>query len=1078
MAIDPKQVQAAFLEAVAATPEERAGVLDRVCAGDAELRRRVELLMRAHDDSGDLPSAAGKAEDTGAYESKAAHAAPRADLQPGDIFAGRYKLREKLGEGGMGIVWVADQTTPVQRRIALKVIKSSEDSLRLLARFEQERQALALMDHPNIAKVLDAGVSDNARPYFVMELIKGVPLTKYCDQAKLTPRERLELFVPVCQAVQHAHQKGIIHRDLKPSNILIGLYDGRPVPKVIDFGVAKATGPRLGEQSIYTEVGAMIGTLEYMSPEQAALNNLDIDTRSDVYSLGVILYELLTGSVPFSRKDLKAAGFAEMLRIIKEVEPPKPSTWLSGSGTLPSVAALRHTEPKKLTRLVRGELDWIVMKCLEKDRSRRFETANGLARDIERYLADEVIEARPPSARYQLRKFVRRHKGQVVATVAVVVALVVGVAAVVTVQLRANRDLAAKNAELADEQQKVQARFDLAVKAIQTFHTGVSEDMLLKNEEFKELRTKLLKEAGRFYADLEKLLAGQSDEKSRKTLAAGYFQLAELTDKIGDMTQALGMHRKALAVRRELADVAGADVETRLDVARSLIDVGLLLSVTGDQAGAMSAYEEALELAQRVEAEDSTDAVRSVLAESHSCIGGQLSSTGKPAVALEEFGKALAIRQKLADHNPALIKAQLALARSHERIGGLIGFTGKPAEALEEFGKALAIRQKLADHNPAVTMIQLELAHSHRSSGIMLSQIGNPTEALEAFGKALEIQQKLAVANPAVTDVQFELAGLYHLIGVVLMQTGKPAQALEAYHKALAIYQKLADANLAATYLQKEVARTYGNIGYLLSHTGKTAEALEAHRKTLAIRQKLAVATPAITNVQFELAWTHNKIGVVLLQTGNPTEAMEEYRKALGICQKLVPASPTVAWYQNELAQSHDNLGRLHAQQNRFAEAFSAFDAALAIRRKLAQADLMTTQRTSALGDSYASRGWARVRAGQPSEAAADLRQAVELWAKDPAPMIGERFERARARALLAGLGGDPKSGVSSAEAKTFADQSVGALRDAVKAGWGNLAELKEPDFEAVRGRPDFQKLFAEVEAKAKQRETAPPEKK
>jgi serine/threonine protein kinase len=291
MAIDPKQLQAAFLEAVAAKPDERAMVLDRLCAGDAELRARVEQLLRAHHDSGGLPPA-GQGEGTGAYEP---NFAPRAELQPGDLFAGRYKLREKLGEGGMGIVWVADQTSPVQRRIALKLIKAADDSRRLLARFEQERQALALMDHPHIAKVFDAGVSDDGRPYFVMELIKGVPFTKYCDEAKLTPRQRLELFVPVCQAVQHAHQKGIIHRDLKPSNILVGLYDGQPVPKVIDFGVAKATGPQLSEQSIYTEVGVMIGTLEYMSPEQAELNNLDIDTRSDIYALGVILYELLTG---------------------------------------------------------------------------------------------------------------------------------------------------------------------------------------------------------------------------------------------------------------------------------------------------------------------------------------------------------------------------------------------------------------------------------------------------------------------------------------------------------------------------------------------------------------------------------------------------------------------------------------------------------------------------------------------------------------------------------------------------------------------------------------------------------------
>ena len=250
------------------------------------------------------------------------------------------------------------------------------------------------MDHPNIAKVLDAGMAEST-PYFAMELIKGVPITKYCDEAKLTPKQRLELFIPVCQAVQHAHQKGIIHRDLKPSNILIGLYDGRPVPKVIDFGVAKATGAKLTDQSVYTEVGSLIGTLEYMSPEQAELNNLDIDTRSDIYALGVVLYELLTGTVPHSRKDLQSVGFAEMLRVIKEVEPPKPSTRLSGSGSLPSIAASRHTEPKRLTALLRNDLDWIVMKALEKDRSRRYETANIFAIDIQRVLGGRAGAGRP-----------------------------------------------------------------------------------------------------------------------------------------------------------------------------------------------------------------------------------------------------------------------------------------------------------------------------------------------------------------------------------------------------------------------------------------------------------------------------------------------------------------------------------------------------------------------------------------------------------------------------------------------------------------------------------------------------------
>ena len=384
----------------------------------------------------------------------------------GAVIAGRYTLVEKIGEGGMGDVWVAKQTEPVKRKVALKLIKAGMDSKAVLQRFEQERQALAIMEHPNIARVIDGGMTAERRPFFVMELVNGLPLTRFCDEAKMGIRERLELFASICQAVQHAHQKGIIHRDLKPSNILVTIVDGKPVPKVIDFGVAKATAGKLTDESLSTQFGAVVGTLEYMSPEQAGFSGEDIDTRADIYSLGVILYELLTGLRPIDAKRLKKAALTEMLRIIKEEDPSKPSTRLSTDDSAPSMAALRHTEPKKLAALLRGELDWVVMKCLEKQRDRRYETANGLARDIQRYLSDEVVEARPPSAGYRVRKFVSRHRGQVLAAGLVLLALLAGVAGTTWGLIReakANAGLTRANADLSRSRAAVQERYKLAV---------------------------------------------------------------------------------------------------------------------------------------------------------------------------------------------------------------------------------------------------------------------------------------------------------------------------------------------------------------------------------------------------------------------------------------------------------------------------------------------------------------------------------------------------------------------------------------------------------------------------------------
>jgi hypothetical protein len=571
-----------FREALARSPSERAAFLDRACTGEPELRAAVEALLAAHEASdatgefrADDPQDAATGEFTptprGADPSIQAATTAEHQGKPAvdTLIAGRYALRERIGEGGMGEVWVAEQTEPVRRKVALKLIKPGMDSRAVLRRFEQERQALAMMDHPNIAKVLDAGLTPAGQPFFVMELVNGLPLTRFCDEMKLTPRERLELFVPICQAVQHAHQKGIVHRDLKPANILVAIVDGRPVPKVIDFGVAKATAGKLIDESLSTQFGAVVGTLEYMSPEQAGFSGEDIDTRADIYSLGVILYELLTGLRPIDARRLKKAALTEMIRIIREEEPSKPSTKLSTDESLPSLAALRQTEPRRLMALLRGDLDWVVMKCLEKRRDRRYETANGLAHDVQRFLDGDPVEARPPSAGYRLGKFLARHKGPVIAAGLLLLALAGGLVGTTYGFVRAD------NAWRAEKRQRTRAE-DNETKA---------KALAVRERRSKEVAEKRLTQVrkgigllGSIFVDLDPEAAAKDDRPLREVLGDRLERAsAELEgDSVGDpldvaelqMTLArsqlgLGNNQKAISlitkVSAALAGLVGGD---------------------------------------------------------------------------------------------------------------------------------------------------------------------------------------------------------------------------------------------------------------------------------------------------------------------------------------------------------------------------------------------------------------------------------------------------------------------------------------------------------------------------------------
>ncbi len=559
-------------------PAQRAAFLDAACRGDETLRASIEDLLR-HD-----LAAASFLEAPAVDPDAAADVTAAIGRECGGTVIGPYKLLQPIGEGGMGTVYMAQQTVPVRRTVALKFIKAGMDSRQVLARFGAERQALALMDHPNIAKVFDAGTTDTGRPYFVMELVKGISITRFCDERRLTTRERLELAIPVCQAVQHAHQRGIIHRDLKPSNVLIALYDGKPVAKVIDFGVAKATGPRLTDQTLYTEFGSVVGTLEYMSPEQAELNQLDIDTRSDIYSLGVLLYELLTGSTPLDRKRLKQGALLEMLRVIREEESPRPSMRLSTTEELPSIAACRNIEPKKLSGLLRGELDWIVMKALEKDRNRRYENANGLAADLRRYLDDEPVQACPPSTRYRFGKFARRNRVALLTVCLVSLALIAGVAASTWQAFRATRaEQAARRAESAIQKERDQTlklkhraeeRVRWMVREVARTDAELAENLLLGKLELERWQDEFIQ---RIVMTLENYVREFGDDSdSRYETAVACLHLGRVQHSLHRSEAAAAHFRRALPLWEALASEFPANHEFVLHLAGCLMNLGHL----------------------------------------------------------------------------------------------------------------------------------------------------------------------------------------------------------------------------------------------------------------------------------------------------------------------------------------------------------------------------------------------------------------------------------------------------------------------------------------------------------------------
>jgi serine/threonine protein kinase len=866
MPADLNKARALFLHAVGQLPPEQwEAHVAEACGADAELRQQVLHFLKVHQEAGSfLERPAEGLAGIGAYTPAPENPETAAAEGPGTVL-GPYKLVQEIGEGGMGTVWMAQQTEPVQRLVALKVVKPGMDSRQAIARFEAERQALALMEHPHIARVLDAGTTAGepggvspGRPYFVMELVNGVPLTQYCDEQRLTPRQRLELFLPVCQAIQHAHQKGIIHRDIKPSNVLVARYDGQPVPKVIDFGIAKATGPQLTDKTLVTGFGAIVGTLEYMSPEQAQLNQLDIDTRCDVYSLGVLLYELLTGTTPLEKKRLKEAALPEVLRLIREEEPPKPSTRLSTTEELASIAAKRGLEPKRLSGLLRGELDWITMKCLEKDRNRRYETANDLARDLERYLHDEPVQAGPPSARYRLRKFVRKHRAGL-AVAAVIVLLLVAVAVVSTWQaVRATQanTLATRRLAQVEKSNEILASIfaDLDIRAVKTGPEPL-ETVLAK---------RLVKAAG----ELEAEAVGDP------------LAVAALQDRLGLTLVNLGHYQEAISLfvkeRETCTAICGPDHVNTLVCVANLAEA---YWAAGQPDKALPLFEEILPKMKEKLGPDHADTLNCT----HN-LALAYQATGQLNKAVPLLEQTLAKRkEKLGPDHPQTLRSMNNLAMAYYATGQL----NKALPLLEQILPKR--KEKLGSDHPETLQSMGNLAVAYEAAGQL-------DKALPLYEQTLaKKKEKLGLDHPDTLASMNNLAGAY--------------QAAGQLDKALALYeQTLPKLKEKLGSDHPSTLKCMGNLAGVYARVGKFDRAEPLSREALARQRKQGEPGSLAT------ASCLAQLGMTLLQQKKYAEAEPLLRECLTIREKKQPD-------QWQTFNTRSLLGAALAGQQNYAEA-------------------------------------------------------------------------------------------------------------------------------------------------------------
>ena len=833
-----------FLEACDRPTDERALLIDQACGDDHALRNEVESLLGFHQADESEP---GGAQWIAGLETDAEV----------PVAIGSYRLLQKLGEGGMGEVYEAEQQSPVRRRVALKIIKWGMDTREVVARFESERQALALMDHPNIARVFEAGATEQGRPYFVMECVKGIPITDYCDRHRLDTPDRLRLFVPVCDAIQHAHQKGIIHRDIKPSNILVTVQDGSAVPKIIDFGVAKATSQRLTEHTVFTRLGQWIGTPEYMSPEQADLDGVDVDTRTDVYSLGVVLYELLAGAQPFDSTALREAGFDEMRRHIREVEPPRPSTRVTSLGPGSDVAAeRRRTDLPGLVRQLRGDLDWITMRALDKDRTRRYSSPSELAADIGRHLRNEPVQASPPSVVYRARKFMRRHRLGVAATATVLLALLAGIVGTSIGLVRAQRE-----AETARQVMRLlRGMFWTMGPGTPVTHTGSVRDLLQYGSERidNDLRDKPLVEAelksilGEVYMalgeyDRADMLLARALALRLQELGPDHRAVADSLNALGALRLSTGEFEDAVVLfERALSTFEGTIGVDNVTVANVFVNLGAARWRLGDYAAAVELCERAIGVLERKDGD------------------GQLNLASALSVKANVYRELMRTEEALALDERCLAIREASLGPDHTAVGWAVFVVGLDHFFLND------TRQARADAERALAIQRAALGPDSHAASMALQLLGEIERAEGKLEQAREIlEEALAIRERALGMEHPDLVWVLRPYGRLLHDLGEVEAGRRVLERALAI----GEASFGLRHF--EVARIQVALGYNQYRMGNYGAARELYERALGIyRGAFGPTHRWVGRAQYSLA-------CIAALAGDRDEAIADLRRTL-----------------------------------------------------------------------------------------------------------------------------------------------------------------------------------------------------